>query len=1104
MTLNAIVSARQGIASFIQRHLATFLLFALAAHAEVASAVTVNTIYSFKASAEGTSPTALIQGAGSDQALYGMASAGSTGGNGSVFKITFSGPGSYAYSSTVLHAFTSSGATDGAKPSAGLFQASDGTLYGTTRIGGANNVGSVFQISPTGTVTTLYSFTGGNDGSQPTTSLVQGSDGTLYGTTSFNGAHSCGTIFKITPAGVLTTLYAFSGSTTNGCRPNALFLGADSNLYGTTSGGGAGSGWGTFFKMTPAGSLTTLYLFGSTSYNDGANPSAILQGYDGTFYGTTGRGGSSDEGVLFSIAADGTFTKLATFTGPNGAYPTSGLLQGTDGNLYGTTSQGGTSGQYGTIFKYAAGALTTLYNFTGGADGGNPGSGLIQDHNLGSLYGTTTYGGANSAGTAFVLESIACATPTINPNGGTSVGSQTITLADRTPNVTIRYTDDGTTPTISLSKKYTAPFLITKNTTIKAIATSAAYVSSDVASQDYIIAAAAPSFSPVGGTYNSSQTVSLSTTNSGVNIHYTTNGATPTASSPTYSTPISVSSAMTIKAIAIGSGNANSSVSSATYAFAVATPTFSPAAGAYSAAQTVTISDATPGAVIRYTTDGSTPTSASAQYTAPLTVNSTQTVKAIAVLSGYTNSAVGSSAYTITLPTATPSISPAGGTYTATQTVSITDSTPGATIYYTTNGSTPTTGSTPYTAPISVSTSKTISAIAVASGYSASTIASASYTITPPAASPTISPNGGSFTTPQTVTISDTTPGASIHYTIDGSTPTSASNLYTGPISVSSSQTIKAIATASGYSASAVTSATFTVTLTTATPAISPTGGTYTSAQLVTISDTTPGSAIYYTTDGSTPTSGSAVYTGPITVSTTSTIKAIATASGYSASAVASASFVIMPTTVAPAFSPDTGTYAGPQTVSLTDSTPNAAIYYTTDGTTPTTGSTPYSGPISVASSQTVKAIAIAPGHSSSTVSSATYTIQTSTAAPVFNPPGGSYTGSVSIVLSDTTAGATIYYTTDGSIPNVHSTVYSGPIPLSASGTIKAMASATGYTASGVSSATYSITTSSSAGSKSGGGAMSPSLLALFGIALFLRTRRTTLGKSDSLPQLLK
>lgn len=243
--------------------------------------------------------------------------------------------------------------------------------------------------------------------------------------------------------------------------------------------------------------------------------------------------------------------------------------------------------------------------------------------------------------------------------------------------------------------------------------------------------------------------------------------------------------------------------------------------------------------------------------------------------------------------TATPTFSPAAGTYTSVQSVTISDSTSGAAIYYTTNGSTPTASSTLYSKAIPVSSTQTIQAIAMAPGFANSSVATATYTLNLPAAStPTFTPAPGTFTTPQNVTISDTTTGTAIYYTTDGSTPTTSSTLYSTPIAVSATTTINAIAVASGYSDSAVASGTYTFP-TTATPTFSPTPGTYYPSQAVTLSDATTGAAIYYTLDGSTPSTSSTQYSAPINITATTTIKAIATAPGNLQSAVASGTYTI-------------------------------------------------------------------------------------------------------------------------------------------------------------------------------------------------------------------
>jgi hypothetical protein len=228
----------------------------------------------------------------------------------------------------------------------------------------------------------------------------------------------------------------------------------------------------------------------------------------------------------------------------------------------------------------------------------------------------------------------------------------------------------------------------------------------------------------------------------------------------------------------------------------------------------VAISDPWSNATIYYTTDGTTPTANSPVYVNPITVSSNTTLKAIATAVGDAPSAVSSATYTITSAVATPTFSPAGGTYSSSQAVTLADSTTGATIYYTTDGATPTTGSNKYTGAITVSATETIQAIAVAANYSNSAIASATYTIgLPPATTPAFAPAAGTYTSAQTVTITDTTSNATIYYTTDGTTPTTGSNKYTGAITVSATETIQAIAVAANHSNSAVASAAYTINL---------------------------------------------------------------------------------------------------------------------------------------------------------------------------------------------------------------------------------------------------------------------------------------------------
>jgi len=489
----------------------------------------------------------------------------------------------------------------------------------------------------------------------------------------------------------------------------------------------------------------------------------------------------------------------------------------------------------------------------------------------------------------------------------------------------------------------------------------------------------------------------------------------------------------------------------------VATPTFSPAAGTYSTSQSVTISDTTAGATIYYTTNGTTPTTSSSVYSGAITVSATETIEALAVETSYTNSAVATAAYTIEPALPAPTLSPAAGTYATSQSVTISDATVGTTIYYTTNGTTPTTSSTVYSSPVSVSATETIEAIAVETGYINSAVATAAYTITPVLPAPTFSPVAGTYSTSQSVTISDTTTGTTIYYTTNGTTPTTSSSVYSSAITVSASETLEALAVKTGFTNSSVATAAYSIVPALPAPTFSPAAGTYTTAQSVTISDATTGTTIYYTTNGTTPTTSSSVYSGAITVSATETLKAIAVETGYSNSAVATAAYTIAPVLPTPTFTPVAGSYTASQSVAISDSTAGTAIYYTTNGTTPTTSSTKYSSAITVTTTETLEAIAVETGYTNSAVATAAYTIIPVLPAPTFTPAAGTYTSSQSVTISDATAGTTIYYTTNGTTPTTSSSVYSGAITVSATETLEAFAVETGYTNSAVATAAYTI-----------------------------------------------
>jgi uncharacterized repeat protein (TIGR03803 family) len=369
-------------------------------------AQTFTTLHSFDGTDGRLSYAGLVQATNGN--LYGTTYYGGAKNSGEVFEIT---PGGTL---TTLYSFCSkSGCTDGEYTYATPIQGTDGNFYGTTFLGGSKELGTVFKITPSGTVTTLHTF-GGSDGSQPLAGLVQATNGDFYGTTYMGGSEGKGEVFKIAPSGAVTTLHSFCSQSrcTDGENPFAgLILGVDGNMYGTTFGGGGAKGFGTVFKITPSGTLTTLHSFCTQSgCPDGQFPqTGLVQATNGNLYGTTISGGAYGDGTIFELTTSGTLTALYNVCSqsgcPDGNYLIAGLIQATDGNLYGIMDVGGANGS-GTIFKITlSGTLTTLYNFcsqSGCTDGQYPGGGLVQATD-GNLYGTTADGGANGEGTVFSL-----------------------------------------------------------------------------------------------------------------------------------------------------------------------------------------------------------------------------------------------------------------------------------------------------------------------------------------------------------------------------------------------------------------------------------------------------------------------------------------------------------------------------------------------------------------------------------------------------------------------------------------------------------------------------------------------------------------------------
>ncbi|HEV2177401.1 MAG TPA: choice-of-anchor tandem repeat GloVer-containing protein [Terriglobia bacterium] len=362
----------------------------------------ISLLYSFQCGADGSHPYGgLVEDASSN--LFGTTYYGGTSGKGTVFEVTTTGVES------VLYSFT--GGADGGYPAAGLVLDSNGNFFGTAVGGGTGGQGVVFKVTTAGVESVLYNFTGGADGGYPEAGLVEDSAGNLYGTTFNGGSNGQGTVFEVTPAGVETVLYSFAGPTADGSGPAAgLARDTAGNLYGTTLNGGV-FGDGVVFKLTSGGVETILHSF-TGAPGDGSGPAAgVILDSAGNLFGTTNAGGAMGNGVVFKITPAGVESLLFSFDGHlGGRDPSSGMVEDSLGNLYGTTEFGGNVmcqfSLCGLIFELSpTGKETVLHNLAGSpSDGANPysGSSLFRD-STGNLYGTTFKGGESNCGTVYKL-----------------------------------------------------------------------------------------------------------------------------------------------------------------------------------------------------------------------------------------------------------------------------------------------------------------------------------------------------------------------------------------------------------------------------------------------------------------------------------------------------------------------------------------------------------------------------------------------------------------------------------------------------------------------------------------------------------------------------
>jgi hypothetical protein len=640
------------------------------------------------------------------------------------------------------------------------------------------------------------------------------------------------------------------------------------------------------------------------------------------------------------------------------------------------------------------------------------------------------------------------AAPAFSPSAGSYGPSVSVTISSSTPNASIFYTTDGTAPSTA-STKYSAPITVTSTTTFNAIATASGFIQSSASSATYTISTQtpAPAFSPAPGTYTSTQMVQL--IDSGATIYYTTDGSTPTHNSTKYAAAIPVSATTTIKAIGSETGLTDSGVSSGTYTINTSGTTSINFGVGFSSPVGMQFNGSTDLDDSRLQlTSGLANQAGSAFFTTPMDIRSFTTDFSFqlsnAMADGITftiqNSSAGATA-----------LGPSGG---------------GLGYGPDTPGGTPGIGNS----------------IAVKFDlYSNNGEGDDSTGLYTDGASPTtpfvdLTPSGINLDQGDTI-------GA--HFTYDGTTLTMTltdnviNKTFTNSWAINIPGTVGGNTAFVGFtggtggetSSQKIETWTFVSTppqaATVATPTITPGTETFTGSINVTLSDATSGAAIYYTTDGSSPAPGvgtTKLYGGTFAVSATETVHAIATLSGDTNSGTATATYTLQ-AAATPVINPAAGTISSTQPITISDLTTGSTIYYTTDGTTPAPGAgttKQYTAAFTLASSATVKAIATASGNANSAVATAAYTVQQPAATPSITPAAGTYTKSVSVAITDSSSGVSIYYTTDGTTPapGVGTTKqYTASFTLTASSTVKAIASGGAFASSAVASSAFTVQT---------------------------------------------